>query len=275
MTREHLFSENLALIDLVIAGVCRRARIAPQDAEDFASVVRIALMENDCAILARYAGRSSLSTYLTIVVQRLLLNERDRTMGRWRPSAEAQRAGAAGVMLETLVCRNGRSLDEALPIVAGAHPEITRAEAEAILARLPPRSGRPRQSDLSAIDPVAEATADGALLDREAQALARKTTEVIQATLDSFSLEDRMILRLRFGAEMGVADVSRMMRLPQRPLYRRIDALLAKLRRALLSAGIRAETVEDVIGRACVDMDFGLSAGKSDDARRSNGVRPA
>ena len=42
-----LFESNLDVIDRVIAGVCRRARINGADAEDFASSIKLALIEND------------------------------------------------------------------------------------------------------------------------------------------------------------------------------------------------------------------------------------
>ena len=37
-----------------------------------------------------------------------------------------------------------------------------------------------------------------------------------------------MLIRFRFGSSMSIADISRILRLPQRPLYRRLEALLAR-----------------------------------------------
>src|ERR1019366_938207 len=48
---EELFRANLALVERVIAGVCRRAGLRGPDAEDFGSIVMVALIENDYAIL--------------------------------------------------------------------------------------------------------------------------------------------------------------------------------------------------------------------------------
>ena len=97
MNAEELFRSNLALVDRVIAGVCRRAGLRDADAEDFASIAKIALMENDYAILRGYEGRAPLGAFLTVVVQRLLSREWERVRGRWHPSSRtwaAHRWGA-------------------------------------------------------------------------------------------------------------------------------------------------------------------------------------
>ena len=267
-----MFADNLALIDRVIAGVCRRARLSREDAEDFASSAKLALMDNDYAILRKYEGRSSLATFLTIVVQRLLSNDRARAYGRWHPSAEAVRLGAAATLLETLVRRDGRTLDEALPIVRDQHPDLTREAAQALLMRIPARTGRMRRAEVDVVDlqPVATQHSDDDALQSDAQRLAEHTAEVIRTALAAMTLEDRTIVRFRFGSGMNVSDISRMLRLPQRPLYRRIDAILDRLRCALEAAAIDAAALGDVIGHACIELNFGLRDGKSDDVRRSN-----
>ena len=80
-----------------------------------------------------------------------------------------------------------------------------------------------------------------------------------------------MILRFRFGSGMSIADISRVLRLPQRPLYRRLESLIERLRAALQGAGLDSRDVTALIGEAH-EMDFGLGAGKSDSARQSLSV---
>src|SRR5688500_874704 len=102
MSSRFLFEENLDAIERAIARVCGEARLTGANAEDFASSARLALLSDDCAILRKFEGRSSLPTYLTIVVRRLFYDAR-RAEGRWYPSAEAQRRGPAAVQLERLI----------------------------------------------------------------------------------------------------------------------------------------------------------------------------
>ncbi|HWW61021.1 MAG TPA: hypothetical protein VN181_06620, partial [Thermoanaerobaculia bacterium] len=141
MDPAELFRESAPLIERITAVVSRRARLAPADAEDFAGNVRLALIEDDYAVLRKYAGRASLASFLSVVIQRLLFDERTHNLGRWHPSAEAERIGPAGVLLERLISRDRRSLDEARALVLAAHPQ---ADVDAIAARLPPRTSRPR-----------------------------------------------------------------------------------------------------------------------------------
>jgi len=258
-----LFRANLAVIDQVIAGVCRRARLGGADAEDFASSVKLALMENDYAILQQYQQRASLATYLAIVVDRLLSDQRTREYGRWRPSTEAVRMGPAAILLETLVRRDRRSLDEALPHVCAVDPALTRQAAEAMLARLPEHKRRPARAEL---DEAAEQTvagpdrADADALACDARRLTGRTSAVVKEAIARLPQEDRMLLRFRFGSAMSISDIARMMRLPQRPLYRRFEGLLVKLRAALDAAGLDAREVEELIGsEEGPEMNFGLA----------------
>ena len=265
MNPSELFRANLALVDRVVAGVCRRAGLHDADAEDFASVANLALMENDYAILRTFEGRSSLATFLTTVVQRLLWRERTRMWGRWHSSAEAERFGAAAVLLETLLVRDGRSFEEAMPLVLAIDPSLDRTSMQQLAARLPQRGPRPRLVPLlEAQDRLlsSEQTDAGAL-----RADARRTSEsaarVVRETLAILPIEDRMLVRFRFAAELSIADTARLLGVPQRPLYRRLEALLNQLRQSLERAGVRAA----LIGEAASDtgsevFDFGLH-GKS------------
>jgi RNA polymerase sigma factor (sigma-70 family) len=267
------FESSLDTIEQTIALVCRRSRLRGADAEDFASSVKVALLENDCAILRKHSGIASLGAYLAVVIDRMLWDGRARTMGRFYTSAEATRLGPAAVMLEQLVRRDQRPFEAALPILRASFPEVTREDAERMLNRLPERSPRLQFVDLDDVDlPLAApAGADQSTLEAEQQRLSRQTAHILRDTLASFSLEDRTMLRLHYGMSQSIADVSRMMRLPQRPLYRRLEHALARLRGALEQAGIDARSMPDLLAGALgEDFDVGL---RDDDATPRNGER--
>ncbi|HET7435217.1 MAG TPA: sigma-70 family RNA polymerase sigma factor [Thermoanaerobaculia bacterium] len=262
-TPEAVFRANLALIDRVTRRVCARARLFGADAEDFASTVRLALMENDYAVLRRYEGRSSLATFLAVVIDHLFYDERNKAYGKWHTSAEAERHGPAGVMLEQLVSRDRRPLPEAIPIIRAAHPELTPKDIEKLAHRLPERIGRPRLVQAEELEELPIATAERAddrVLASDAQRLSDRAAFVLRETMESMTSEDQAIVRFRFGREMSVADISRMMRLPQRPLYRRVEALLERMRTALVKAGIDRREIADLIGgNGKLDLGFGKS----------------
>lgn len=265
MNARDLFTANLGLIDRIIGIVCRRAGLFGADAEDFASETKLALIEDDYAVLRKYEGRSSLETFLSVVIRRLVADSRTRAKGRWHASSEAQRLGSTAVLLETLVRRDGRTLDEALTHIRAVHANVTREELEQILRRLPERTARPRAVEF---DGIANAVSGGESADARAIAgdmhrLSAVAGQALRGLLAELPAEDRVLLRLRYGSEMSIADISRMMRLPQRPLYRRLEWLLARLRNALTDAGIDRKTAAELVGSDASDLNFGLANGKS------------
>jgi RNA polymerase sigma factor for flagellar operon FliA len=265
MNTAELFEANLSLIDSIAEIVCRRAGVFGAEREDFASSARIALMEDDYAILRRYQGRASLAAYLGVAIQNLFSDERMRNWGRWEASAEAKRMGTAGILLERLLHRDGRSLEEALPIVRNTDPSLTKESVAALAARLPLRKARPRLVPLdeeAAADwlPSSE-RADRRTVESERRRLSQRASRVVSAAMAGWPDEDRVILRFRFASGLAIADISRMLRLPQRPLYRRIEMLLARLRRVLTDAGIDAAAVEELVGSGEESLNFGLAGG--------------
>ena len=75
-------------------------------------------------------------------------------------------------------------------------------------------------------------SADAGLIQAEARDVSARATHAIRAVLGALSVEDRAIVRMRFDESVSIADISRMLRLPQRPLYRRIESLFGKPRGA-------------------------------------------
>jgi RNA polymerase sigma factor for flagellar operon FliA len=278
MNPADLFAASTSLIDRITGGVCRRARLVDADAEDFASDVRLALLQDDYAVLRKFEGRSSLQSFLSVVIERLFFDRRTRMFGRWFPSAKAERMGTAAVLLETLLTRDRRSLEQALPIVLDAHPALTRTEIDEIVARLPERTSRPRPVPIDAVSSgsfVAVDSADARTLAAEASAVAERTSAIVRETLAALPLEDRMIIRMHFGTSMTVAEISRVTRLPQRPLYRRIEALMQQFRRAFTAAGVDPQSVIGLIGTVTAEMNFALRPENGISHQSNAGESPA
>src|SRR3954452_18644206 len=77
---------NYPVIESVVRAVARRRRAGPTEAEDLASRVALKLVDNRYALLRKFEGRSSLSTYLTTVVDRVCRDGWAAHGGRWRAS---------------------------------------------------------------------------------------------------------------------------------------------------------------------------------------------
>lgn len=223
-----------------MAFVCRRQRFSAEAGEEFAAEVNLKLVEDDYRVLRRFEGRSSLSTYLVAVVQNFALDYRDRLRGRWRPSSRASTLGADAVRLEELLHRDGRSREEALAILTvEGRAAPGGAELEALCA---PRG--PRRPEVAGFDPEAagapavEPTAERTLLEAEARPEARRLAQVLNRAVDGLRDEDRLAIRLRYGDGLPVVEVARVLGREPRPLYRRFEKVLARLRRALAAGGI-------------------------------------
>ena len=100
MTSESQFLTSLALIERLIEYTCRRAHCPAQEAEEFAGWAKLRFVSGDYGILRKFEGKSALSTYLSVVLQRLFLDFRVERWGKWRPSAEAKRMGPLAVRVE-------------------------------------------------------------------------------------------------------------------------------------------------------------------------------
>lgn len=260
LTPEELFVSNLETVDRAARFVARRGRLSPDDADDLAANVKLALIENDYAVLRGFEGRCSLGTYVASIAHRLLADERMHVSGRWRPSAESKRAGEAAVLLETLVVRDRKPIDEALPLVRKIDPAMTRAAAVAHLAGLPKRMQRAQFVPLD--DRVREQEVDSGTVEERAlahdrAAAAATTNAVLRDALATLSADDRVLLRLRFGNGMRVSAIARAWRCEQQILYRRIDVLVRRLHQELVGAGIDPTTAAQLIGGEDSGLEFG------------------
>jgi RNA polymerase sigma factor (sigma-70 family) len=246
-TPEELFLKNLPLIEEIISHCCRKSRFSPQEAEDFRGHVHCRLIEEDYAILAKYQGRSSIRTYLTTVINRLLLDYQNHIWTKWRHSAEAERLGRVAMELERLLVRDGLSFDEACKDLRGRGVEMSVLELADIRAKLPPRSLRRFVTDDKLQDkPAREPRPDEQLEDKEREVTKRRVYAALFRALETLSKEDQILVRL--WTEFKVSEIARLRGVDQKPLYRRLARAFAELKKALAHQGVRRKDIEDLLG---------------------------
>jgi|GEM_PF-234011 len=247
---ESLFVQHLPFIERMAAKLTRDDGLFGDEADDFVSWAKTRLIEDDYAALRRFRGESALTTYLAAVLVSLYRDYRIAESGRWRPSAEARRQGPDAIALERLVYRDGHTLLEAISVLRSRGETVrTERELAQLFARLPasPR-GRPAPVDEETLsDTRALATADEVIRAEEADAERARMVEALWRAIETLPHEDQVVVRMRFMEGLSTADIARALRLEQKPLYRRLERLLTRLRELLEAAGISQDTVRNMV----------------------------
>jgi RNA polymerase sigma factor (sigma-70 family) len=246
VTDESAFLAALPVIDDITSQVCRRHHLRAEEAEEFRSEVRMHFIERDYEVLRRFEGRASLSTYLNVIVQRLLLDHRNQRWGRWRPSAQAQRLGPTAILLERMITRDGWTREQAVEMLrtnCGATVDTAvLAFCDKLSVRPPARRFVPEE-DAHEL-PSAGPSADGSVVRAEREFLAKRIMGSLLRARQALEPMDRLILKMRFEQRMAVADIARALNLEQRPLYRTFERIKAVMRERMTADGIGKSDVD-------------------------------
>ena len=220
---------QLTLLDAVIGAVARAHRLKREDAQDFAQSVHLRLAERKYDVFARFAGRSSLRTFLTVVVRRLLLDWRNAQQGKWRSSAEARRRGAWAIELERLVYRDGQPIEEALTRLCARPDAPSRHSLAVLLGDLP---FRPKRAFDTVLSDIADSRIDDYVDAIERSRNRRQVSAAVAGALRALPPDDRRLIALRYGRGQRIGDIAKAQRVEPKVLYRRVERAMRSLRAA-------------------------------------------
>lgn len=256
---ETLFLDQLPRIERLVDFIRRRNALTREDAEDFASIVKLKLVEDDYAVLRKYRGESRLDSYLTMVVHNLFRDFRNERWGKYRPTVKAKELGEEAVLLERLLVRDGLGRQEAIEYVKTGHRvETSREELQALVERLPVRIRRRFVGDPGLDRLPSPETAARRVVEGERTALLEATETVVSKALEALSDDDFLLLKMHYRDGLSLAQVARRLNVPQRPLYTRRDRSLRELRRAFDDAGLAWDEVRSLLGWERTDMKIGF-----------------
>lgn len=263
-------------IEELIRLTCHKRGVIGADADIFATMVKVKLFENDCAVVERYRGLrgAKFRTYIDAVIQNTFRDFCVQRLGKWHSSAAAVRRGPLALELERLVHRDQCPPDEAMARLQTAHPGVTREELVDILGELRERPRRQSTISLDAtpIDLPAETCADELVVDRERHELSARAAQVIRRFLERLPDNERMMLQYYFESDMQIAQIARILGVPPKPLYRRRVHLLVELRKIMTDSGITERGIDDLIGHVSEDVDFGLRKEEDRPTEKEEGV---
>jgi RNA polymerase sigma factor (sigma-70 family) len=228
---------DLQLLANVIREVTRLRRLSPADAQDFAQSVQARCLERGYDVFRRFSGRSSLRTYLRVVVTRLLLDWQNSSYGKWRPSATASRLGEAALLLERLIERDGCTPAEAVNVVSTRHPgwhvDMLRQIADAL-----PRRVRRRFVSDEVLEWECVAGFDDPVAAEEERHARKEIARILRKAFRQLPRADQQLVAMRCTHDVSVRTLAEHLRTDPRLLYRRFDRALRTLRRALKAAGV-------------------------------------
>jgi RNA polymerase sigma factor for flagellar operon FliA len=232
-----LTDNELTLLSRVIRDISRGARLSPDDALDFAQTVHLKLLERGYEPIRQFANRSSLRTFLAVVVRRILIDWHRAQFGKWRSSARARRLGPAALALERLLYRSGHTLGEAIQTLQTHPGAAAAADLERLAEQLPIRLsfrtvsidavGLTRGADFE--DPIERADHR-----RESRMLRRR----LSAALERLPSDDRTLLDLRYRQRLKMPAIATALDVDSKSLYRRCEKVLRSLRTSLEAQGV-------------------------------------
>jgi RNA polymerase sigma factor (sigma-70 family) len=245
-----LLEAHFDLILRKLRRLSRRSGLPDFEAEELRSWALLKLVDDDYRALARWEGRSSFSTFLTIVLMNLMRDYRVHVWGKWRPSAAARRHGEAGVILDRLLARDGLSVGEAVERLRAEHGvSLSADQAEQLAAELPRRPGRWRVGEEELVHIPIDGRVESRIEEEERARTADRLRELLVPLLRALPAEDRLLLKLCFLEGLSVAAIAPILGRPQRELYARRERCLEKIRRSLAEAGLERGQVGALLGR--------------------------
>ena len=248
MDGQRFFVENLTAIDRVVNAVAQRHRLTAEGRDELHSLVRLRLVENDYATLRAFEHRSSLATYLTVVITRIFLNERTRAWGRWRPSAEARRLGPVAMLMDRLITRDGYRLDEAITILQTNHRvEMSDNEIRRLWTSLPDRGQATVVPVDAALDVAAPNTAPIGVELRGRDSDRARVEAAVRLAMSRLTSRERLLMGLYFQHGLSFAAMAGRLGGSRGTIHRHVARILDGFREALGEKGLQWEDIRGLL----------------------------
>ncbi len=256
---EELFSQRFRQLEKIVRAVAAHRRLSADEGQELYGLVMLKVVQDDYALLRRFQGKSRWGTYLTVIVQRVLLDHRVKEWGRWRPSAKARRLGPSAVLLDRWINRDRLEPAEAVRRLSACGVGETAGELERLAEHIPRRTRRRLVSGDKHLRKLVDPEKTDLRVDAaERRRAAVHLNETLVSAFRDLSESERDLLDLRFVRGWTVRRIADSRDLETRPLYRRFERLLRRLRRRLERVGLCWRDVVAVLDGPDTDLELDL-----------------
>jgi len=226
----------------------RRRGVSREDAEDFAQDALLKVMDNDHAVLRKFRNDSSMATYLASVVSFYFKDWTNSRWGKYRTPKPVGRLGEPAITLHRSMVRDGLSFAEACEKLRTEHRfALTDAELAEIAAKLPIKFRHQIESADALTNVAAPDTADHIIVDQEKLALRQRIYEILQRWRAGLTEQDALIVAYWIDDGLKFVELAKLVGIPQKKVYERVDTLRKQLRRLLKDGGIDGSTIRDLL----------------------------
>ncbi len=223
-------------------------RAGSLDADDLFVQVLDHLKEDKFRRLRDFQGRSSITTYLTSIITRFVIDVVRSRSGRSRAKERAAKLGTLGERVYDLMVLRSYSAREAAEIMQTTFgQQISPDELSEIHTGLLGRETRYQSSTDSTtawnedgeLVAIQSTTPERELSDRIQQ---KRRSELLAALMENLKVEDRLLLRLRFPLDdeaepLEMSAIAAMMGLNEQQAERKLRRILVNCREELLKKG--------------------------------------
>jgi len=256
MGAPQLLVESWEIVEQAANYVCLKHHLYGDDRDEFLQELRLHILKDDGAVLARFRGQSSFRTYVTAVVVHFLYDFRERLWGNWRHSAVATRLGSTAKHLEVLIVRDQLTLDEACEVLWSRGVRASRAELDQFAAQFPARSGARRALPIDSVpEQEGKDRPDGGLELDEAVRQAQAIRAALRAALQELPHRERLAVQLRFYDSKTLAWIADHLGMERKRFYRWFEEVLASLGKSLQIGGLTAAEVGSALSDGFPDLE--------------------
>ena len=218
------------------------------------------LQKDNHRVLKEFKGNSRLTTYITAIISRQAVDSIRKKLGRDREKDRAKELGKTGILIYQRIVKDGYPIPDVYNDLHQNHGFTgTIDELEEIVRKIKgknpgahlPGNSQPLNgssvvkngktvNDDEYVVPDTKSNPQDILLETQRK---RKMHEIIRTIITGLNGEERLLLRMRFPTgedekPRSVEQVSKVLGITQKAVYKRIDRLLKKCKNTLDREGV-------------------------------------